>query len=246
MITKLHLIHASGNTFMPLHMFRDDVDMIVRRGPHLAILTECGQPETMAAVRQAVSHRMRVFNPDGGDIAFLLSFSCHPLATGGPLVIPKQSGPAQEGGHGPRHNSYIQFELGDEVITHTGVHFVTAHENHKDNTGDRRDEQVKQAVTVGQQMQRFGKGSKVSTGSGDINGVLPARRDLQAVYDQYGLTTTAEEVGNDDPTHGNRQIDYIWTYDKDRRVTVDHMQVLRGFHSDHRPVEAWLRIAVKR
>lgn len=238
-----HAIHYSGNTFMPVEQYAKDVRWLLARGPHLIALTEAGEPETMAAIRNAVNGRMQVINPDIGDIAFLLSHQCTLRGSGGPLALPAQSGPAALGGHGPRRNSFVQFDLGDEIITHTSVHFVTAHEHHASGGQSRVEQQLKQAELMGIQMEHFGKGSGIATGSGDLNTVLPVG-PVQDVFDKYHLTTTAVETKTFDPTHGDRRIDYVWTRDLDLRVRVSSMKILKSriVNSDHDPVEAHMDI----
>lgn len=237
-----HVIHASSNTFMPMGKAAADTADMLARHPDLLVLTEIGDAATFSAIANESGAGYHALNPDAGDIAFLVSKEARILGSGGPLAIPAQGGPARLGGHGPRHNSFVTFRLRNEFISHTGVHFVTAHPDHEHNTGDRRDEQIKQANLMGQQVQKFGHGRNLSTGSGDLNAELPHLADMQAVFDKWRLTTTAEEEQDFDPTHGSARLDYVWSYDRDTRLSVRKMDVLHGENSDHRPVEVFFDI----
>jgi hypothetical protein len=237
------IIHASGNTFMPLVQTLADIERMMGHSPDLVALTETGQNSVVRAIRHLVGKHMQVENPDRGDITFLVKPEHHVLDLGGPLAIPGQSGSAALGGHGPRHNSFVTLDLGDgDVLTHTAVHLVTQHAHHAHGGPDRSAEQIKQANLVGQQMMEKGAGHRLATGSGDLNTALPGDADMQRVFDHYSLVTTAQETGDEDPTHGVRRIDYVWTFDQDRRLSVAEMKVLPGFHSDHHPVLADLNI----
>lgn len=240
----LHYIHYSGNTFMPLRDTQEDVDWIVGREPDLVVITESAERETVQAIRDVVDHRMMVLNPDDGDITFLLSKRHRLIERGGPLVIPRKPGLARNGGHGPRHNSWVRFAAYDERITHFGVHFVTRHAGGQ----DREDEQLRQALVLGHMMSEEASGYDLATGSGDLNSTLPNNDDMQAVFDRFGMTTTAQEEHDFDATHGHARIDYVWTMDKDRRLHVRTMRVvkLRRINSDHNPVEVWLGIKERR
>jgi endonuclease/exonuclease/phosphatase family metal-dependent hydrolase len=97
-------------------------------------------------------------------------------------------------------------------------------------------------------MQAHAKGRSIATGSGDFNAVLPNNHEMQAILEEYGLTTTAHETGVNTGTHHGRRIDYMMTADKDHRVTVHSMDVLTGpkFHSDHDPLHVVLSIIPQR
>lgn len=248
MTTKIRAVHASLDTFMSDAKNVEDVLTVASLGPDYATFTEQGDDSVVHKISKAVQAKLgaayQVVNPDKGDILFIVKREHRILAAAGPLSIPGQPGPARLGGHGPRHNSYVSMRIGNEQVTHTGVHFVTAHPDHQHNTGDRRDQQVKQAEDLGKQMKAFSRGRAIATGSGDLNAQLPGHTGVDEVFDKWGLTTTSEETGDRTPTHGNARLDYFWTTDRDGRVSVTKMMVRRGsrFNSDHDPVDVWLEI----
>jgi hypothetical protein len=240
---RFSFVHASGNTFMPTVDEKADVGHLLALRPHplWITLTEIGQTSTVAAIREVVNQRdapYDVINPDSGDIAFLVNHEAHVANSAGPLSVPGKPGPARLGGHGPRHNSYVELHWEDEIIYANGVHFVTFHTNHATDSGNRSAQQVKQALDVARQMKHQASGSSIAVGSGDLNGSLPQRKDLQRVFHAYNMTTTSHETGVTTPTHGNARIDYAWTMDHDKRLHVVHMKVLRSsqFNSDHDPI----------
>lgn len=242
---KITLVHASGNTFMSAADTASDVQHLLGLKALIYTLTETSDPAHMAAIRKAAAaFPYQVINPDQGDIAFLVHRDAQILTYGGPLAIPRQPGRAADGGHGPRHNSYISILYRGEHITHTGVHFVTAHPDPQHNVFQRRQQQLRQASLMGRQMKTFAQGRHIATGSGDINASVPHYQRMQRVFDTYGLTTTQHSTGNNQTTHGPSRIDYIWTSDADHRVTVASMRVIKSkaYHSDHDPVVAMLNI----
>lgn len=240
---EFRFVHSSGDTFMSLARTRSDIGHLLelRPRPLWLTLTEIGELATIKAIRAEVNKRdapYSVINPDRGDIAFLVNRSAHVVKMGGRLAIPGKSGPAKDGGHGPRHNSFVELDWADETIFVNGVHLVTFHTNHASNSGDRSAEQVKQLQLLGKQMAWQSKDGSMALGSGDLNGALPNRHDLQKVFDQFNMTTTAHETGDMTGTHGNARIDYAWTMDKDKRLDVVDMKVLKSgvFNTDHDPI----------
>lgn len=238
---QVHFTHASLNTFMSTAKNAEDVDRLASGNRDWVTLTETAQAETVAMIRKVVGDRYKVVNPDAGDITFLVRPEHQVLGAGGEVVIPAVNKPAKDGGHGPRFNSHVRIKVGAEDITHTGMHMVTA----KAGDGTRFPQQVKQADVMGSRMTQYGKGGRLATGSGDLNAVLPDRNDIQAVFDKYGLTTSARETHVQDPTEGGRRIDYVWTRDADGRLTVTNMKVRHGeqWNSDHDPIDVWAEIA---
>ena len=241
MSTDLMLTHASLDTYMSLEKNLADVDWLVSGagGDRLVItLTETAEDRVIEGIRRVVGKRYQVVNPDAGDITFLVHRELKVKSSGGPLVVPAVHKPASKGGHGPRHNSWVRMEYDGEDWTHNGVHTVTAL------AGQRESEQVYQLRKLGQQMNRQGQGRRVATGSGDLNGNLPSCEDLQAVFDQYNLTTAAAETNTWTPTHGKARLDYTWTRDADSRVVVNRMTVRRHAdrNSDHDPIDTWATI----
>lgn len=242
----LHLTHASLDTFDTDAHNRDDVEGLVDNLVHgerrdLVTLTETGEADTVAMIRRVAGKLYGVVNPDRGDVTFLVHRDHDVLASGGRLVIPTVHKPPSEGGHGPRFVSHVTIDLDGEELTHNGVHFVTRYADHENRKGDRHADQLRQARVVGVCMSQQGRGRRLSTGSGDLNAVLPADRHMQRIFTEAGLTTAAHETGVTTPTHGDRRIDYVWTRDADHRLIVKGMQVRRGaaWHSDHDPVDVW-------
>lgn len=242
MAKRLRVIHASGNTFMSLGKTQNDVRRYLGMDskPLWITLTETGQTDTLRAISQVVRDTKapyNLLNPDKGDISFLIHHDARLVASGGPVIIPAQGGKASEGAHAARCNSWAELEWQGETIFANGVHFVTrvVHDN---NHEDRSDEQVKQAEAMGLQMKRQAHGRQLAIGSGDLNGQLPNREDLQRVFDEYNMTTTAKETGNMVGTHDRARIDYVWTMDKDGRLSVEDMKVLKSgaINSDHDPI----------
>ena len=242
---SLRMVHASGNTFMSLAKTQSDVGQLVdlKPAPLWITLTETAEEETIRAIRAEIIKKgapYNLLNPDNGDISFLIHHDARIKDHIGRLAIPQKHAPAAEGGHGPRYNSSVALEWQEEIIWANGCHFVTF----KTKGGTRGDQQVTQANLMGKAMSHQAKGRVLSVGSGDLNGQLPNRADLQAVFDKWRMTTTAEETGNHTGTHDNARIDYAWTMDKDRRLSVEKMRVLkvREFNSDHDPVVVDLTI----
>jgi hypothetical protein len=232
---------------------RDDVERLVDTLAHgeqrdLITLTETGEADTVDMIRRVCRGGYTVVNPDRGDITFLVHPMHEVLMSGGRLVIPTVHAPARDGGHGPRFVSHVTIALKHagvtEELTHNGVHFVTRYADHDGRKGDRHDQQLRQARVMGVLMREQGRGTRLSTGSGDLNSVLPQDAGMQRVFDEAGLTTTAHELGVETPTHGSRRIDYVWTRDADRRVVVKGMRVRRGaaWNSDHDPIDVWATI----
>lgn len=239
-MTEYVWTHASLDTFLPDADNHDDVERLVETLVHgdprdLITLTETGQAAAVAMIRKVAGKGYHVVNPDRGDITFLVRRDHRLIDAGGRLVVPAVDLPASQGGHGPRYNSHVRFDLDGEDLTHYGVHIV----RHDPKGRDQRDVQLTQARAVGNAMRRDGRGSRLCTGSGDLNSVLPADRAMQRVFNECGLVTTAHETGVDTPTHGDRRIDYAWTRDADHRLEVTAMQVRRGaaWHSDHDPID---------
>lgn len=244
--------HASLDTFLSDEANRSDVELLVDGLVHGSprdwiTLTETGELETVQMIRRVAGRRYQVVNPDRGDITFLVDRRLDVIDYGGPLAIPAVGHAAGAGAHGPRHNSWVQMHVRGERITHTGIHLVTLDADHNPGGKTRADQQRHQLELMADQLDVFGRGSGLATGSGDLNGVLPLRDDLQAIFDRHGLTTTAHETGVHTPTHGRRRIDYVWTRDDDRRLVVDGMKVRRGaqWSSDHDPIDVWAHAKAK-
>jgi len=243
--------HASLNTFMSDDKNIEDVKNLLKLHLLYYTFTETGEDRTVHLIKATVNQTSEDYvtiNPDAGDICFVIRRDVRLSDYGGPLAISKQPGKASEGGHGPRHNSFFKGRYRGEEISHTGVHFVTRDADHKPGGIDRGDQQIKQARLMAEQMQRFGAGEALAIGSGDINATLPLNREMQKVFDDHFLTTTAEETGNRSPTHGSSRIDYAWTYDKDRRLSVPSMKVLRDqdYNSDHNPIVVKVHVKPRR
>lgn len=240
---QFRFVHASGDTFMSLARTKSDIGHLVDLDPLplWITLTETAEASTIEGIRDTL-HKLdapfRLVNPDRGDISFLVNHDAHVADSGGPLAIPRRPGPARTGGHGPRHNSYVELHWRGEVISVNGVHLVTYHPDHEHDTGTRGGQQVRQVELLGQQMRTQAHRRNLSVGSGDLNGQLPNRDDLQHIFDEYGMTTTAHETGVMTGTHGNARIDYAWTMDKDSRLHVVEMKVLKSrvYNSDHDPI----------
>lgn len=241
----IQVVHASSNTFMPANDAKEDIENLLKLGAVIITLTEIGDAATFAAVKAAIKgHPYKAVNPDKGDIAFLVHTDAKIIDSGGPVAIPGTAHiDAGHGGHGPRCNSWVHVEYKGEVIFFNGVHFVVAKPDEAPHM-NRRDQQNKQAKLMGAQMSKQASGRHLAIGSGDLNASLPHQKPLQDIFDSYGLTTTQHETGNTQTTHGTSRLDYIWTSDKDGRVSVPSMVVLKSkkFNSDHDPVVARLRI----
>lgn len=242
--------HASLDTFLDDDLNVADVVRLLKLHLLYYTFTETGQDAMVHLLKNAVranTEDYKLINPDGGDICFVVRNDLSLLDWGGPLAIPRQPGPAGQGGHGPRHNSFFTGKWRGEQISHTGVHFVTKHGHHKAGGPDRSNQQLRQARMMGEQMQQLGRRSALALGSGDINASLPENREMQKVFDEYELTTTAEETDTKTATHGAHRIDYAWTYDKDRRLSVPSMRVLKnqGYHSDHDPLVVHVNVKKK-
>lgn len=246
---ELLLTHASLDTFMSDAANRGDVEGLVDnavRGERrdLVTFTETADPATVAMIRHVAGDTHRVVNPDAGDITFVVDREHEVLTAGGRLVVPAVHKPAREGGHGPRFVSHVTIRVGLDELTHNGVHFVTKRAGGRAVDDDRARQQRRQARVMGVLMREQGRGRRLATGSGDLNAVLPQDQSLQRVFNDHGLTTTAHETGVNTPTEGASRIDYVWTRDADRRLKVEDMVVRRGaaWHSDHDPIDVWLKI----
>jgi hypothetical protein len=244
--TDFVFTHASLDTFLTDKANESDVELLVDGLVHGSprdwiILTETGQKVTVDLVERVAGRRYQTINPDAGDITFLVARGIDVLDAGGPVVIPPVRKPAKDGGHGPRCNSYVKMSVRGEIVTHVGLHLVTFDADHDPGGPNRGDDQRHQLEVAARMMDNFGRGRMLATGSGDLNGVLPLRGDLQAIFDRHEITTTAHETGVHTPTHGRRRIDYAWTRDQDGRLVVDGMKVRRGaqWSSDHDPIDVW-------
>lgn len=242
MAKRLRVVHASGNTFMGLGKTQADIRRYLGMDPEplWITLTETGQSDTLRAISQVVRDARapyNLLNPDKGDISFLIHHDAHLKSNGGKVIIPAQGGKASEGAHAARCNSYAELEWRDETIFANGVHFVTRIV-HEPRLHERSEQQVIQANAMGLQMSQQAHGRHLAIGSGDLNGQLPNRDDLQEVFNKYHMTTTAKETGNMTGTHDHARIDYVWTMDKDGRVSVEDMKVLKSgaINSDHDPI----------
>lgn len=247
MTTDLMWTHASLDTFMSNAKNEEDVDRLTRNETrHWITLTETADPKIQALIVKVVGDRYQVVNPDDGDVTFLVQRDIEVRDSGGDLIVPALHKPASQGGHGPRHNSWVTMRYDGETITHTGIHMVTARlsAGAKPDSGRKR-QQVRQANAMADQMVAKGKGHRIATGSGDLNGALPDRDDLQAVFDAHDLLTTSAITGDLTPTHGTARIDYTWVYAKDRRLSVRDMRVRTGpqWNSDHDPIDTWVEVA---
>lgn len=250
-VLKFDIVHASLNTFMSDADNVADVRRLLKKGALYYTFTELEDIKTVRLVKDLVHkefHDYETFNPDAGDIYFVARKDFKVSGCGGHLAIPGTHGiGAADGGHGPRFNSYLAGDYEGEHITHTGVHTVVAKPDNKPHM-DRRAQQIKQLNMMGDQMQKFGVGKNLAIGSGDINAEIPHLTAIQHVFDAHKLTTTSEETGNREDTHGTARLDYIWTYDADSRLSVPKMDVLRnqGYHSDHDPVVATINVKAKK
>lgn len=246
MTLELRVTHASGDTFMSERRTLEDVERLVTglvdgEPRDLVTLTETAEPETRQLINKLLrGHPYLAVHPAAGDVTFLVSDRLHITDAGGRLAVAGVAGPASLGGHGPRYNSWVKLAVDGEVWYHVGCHLVTA----KPTEPRRRTQQITQLGMMGEMLARFGRGRAIATGSGDLNAELPNRDSMQAVFDRFGLETTAHETGNATPTHGTARLDYIWTRKGDGRVTVDGMHVRRGpqWNSDHDPVDATLSV----
>jgi hypothetical protein len=236
-----HLAHLSLDTFQPVENAEHDARALLRLEPHLAVFTEAGQAETVAALADVAARRhYQLVNPDRGDIVFALRDDLEVLGTGGELAEKAEGRTRGHTKHGPRYNSFIRFVLAGEEITHSAAHILTG-------LGDdrpRTQQVLNQAELLASQIEDNADGRALSTGSADLNGQLPENAQLADIFARHRLTTTAAESGVDTPTHGPRRIDYIWTFDRDGRLSVQHFVVHRDdrFLSDHDPLEALLAI----
>jgi hypothetical protein len=238
---ELDLVHFSLDTFKDDDENLEDIDNILRLHPHGVALSETGQAKMVRLIQNHIKNsRYELINPDKGDISFLLRDDCKLLDDGGELVVPAARKRPGMVGHTSRHNSFINFEFKDEEFYWTAIHALALHGDNK-----RKQDQLDQFDSYAKQIWRFSRGRALSFGSGDFNTVLPNNHAFQNILETYGITTSAHETGVDDPTHGNRRIDYFMTVDRDGRVVVVFMDVLRGhrFNSDHDPI--YVRIKVK-
>jgi endonuclease/exonuclease/phosphatase (EEP) superfamily protein YafD len=249
-MTEILFTHASLDTFNSDAANREDVahltEQLTSGDDRLWItLTETAEPETVAMIRRIANRRYVTLNPDAGDVTFLVHRDLEVIAAGGPVVIPAVHKPARLGGHGPRCNSWVTMRRGRYELSHVGLHLVTARTMTERGAALRLGEQRKQLEHAGELMDRLGRGDRIATGSGDLNGVLPRRKDLQQVMDAHELTTTASETRTTDKTTATARIDYVWTRDADPRLSVQRMKVRHGagWHSDHDPIDVWAHLA---
>lgn len=238
------MIHSSGNTFQPLAKTKEDLRTLLQRQALWYTLTEFAEKQNILMTVNLLRHEFsnyRVINPDRGDVAFIIRKTAKVLDYGGRLSIKGVPGPAARGGHGPRYNSYMNIKYMGEVISANGLHTVVARIPGR---SPRFDEQLKQLDDMGKQMTRFAKGTRISIGSGDLNGSLPGRSDMQRIFDKYDMTTTSEERDDNTPTHDHSRLDYVWTMDRDSRASCKDMKVLKGLnlHTDHEPIEVVIHI----
>lgn len=239
---ELDIVHASLDTFLDDSKNESDVKRLLNLNAHSYALTETGQNDTFKMIKRICKERdtHTAYNPDQGDITFILRNDCRHIEFGGKLIIPAGDG------HGPRCNSFNRFEYMGEYITHTAIHAVALHADHRTPAivKQRKEQQLKQIEAMAVQIQKYGQGRSLSIGSADLNAVLPDNKTIQGIFNEYGLTTTAHETGVNDPTHGNRRIDYIFTLDRDKRLVVRTMRVLHSgkYASDHDPIIARLNI----
>lgn len=239
-MSTLHLVHLSLDTFLPDAKVREDLESALELRPHLAAFTEAGQHTTVALAGHVAGLRGYVaVNPDAGDILFAVREDLRIVDHGGELAVPAAPRSAGHVQHGPRHNSWVRFHLGDEDITHSSCHLVTGFSDDP----ARREQDLHQAELLGRQVEAFGAGHRISTWSGDLNSALPNNDQLDALLTSHGMWTTAAKTGVDTATHGPHRIDYVGG-SHDPRVEVESFKVHRGpkFHSDHDPLEAWLKI----
>lgn len=236
---KFDLIHASGDTFMAIHKTQKDARNLMGLGALIITITEAGEQDTIQALRETVAthnskagkdgHTYTLINPDKGDIAFLVRGDALILDKGGPLAIPGTHGVApKNGGHGPRHNSWVRVHWQDEVITHTGVHLVTLKPDPDHDREERQAMQIHQLHMVADQMSNMAAGRMLATGSGDLNGNADMRKDMVDLFRREHMTTTSKETKTKQTTHGNARLDFIWTMDRDGRLSCTSMRVLKG------------------
>jgi endonuclease/exonuclease/phosphatase family metal-dependent hydrolase len=246
MMSELKIIHASGDTFMPIKNFKEDIKRLLARDPTVLAITEAGQKDTMTALRSVAGRgRWTTINPDDGDIAFIVDKNQGDVIDfGGKLAVRSDPSSPSQGGHGPRYVSWVRYHFDGLHMRHVAQHFVVPHAHNEAKIDPHlRGQQIRQASLMSATMERFAQGRSLVTGSADLNSSLPDDGTLQHIFDSYHLTTTAHESKVGDPTHGHRRIDYIWTCDLDKQVSVTKMNVLsETFHSDHNPIEAILKI----
>lgn len=243
-MTDLMWTHYSGDTFMSLAKLQEDAERLTAtQDRHWITMTEMAQPESLAAVKDVVGRHYQVVNPDGGDIAFLVSKHLPVLRPKGTLVVPRKAGAAAKGGHGPRYVSEFSTEYDGEEVTVLGIHLVTLKVAGKVSPTRRR-QQIDHLTAMGQRMSQVGKGRRIAVCSGDCNGDVDHRADMASVFDRYHLTTTAQETGVHTPTHADAHLDWVWTRDADQRAVVNAMTVHRGpaWNSDHDPIDVWATV----
>lgn len=238
----LEIQHASMRAFDTPGQMKSDLEIILNRNVPVNAFTEMGVQESMKTLMNAnhsTMNRFNVFNPDGGDIAFALHKHIKVLDVGGRFAVNKVSG---HGGHGPRFVSHVTFEWEGVIVTHHAVHFVTGW----DENPQRRAQVLHHAALMGEEMKKHGQGGRISTGSGDINAVLSNATPIRNVFDNHGIESIAHDLDFKKGTHGDRMIDYIFTYAGDGRVSAKDVQVMRrpATKTDHDQVIG--KIAIRR
>jgi len=231
-------MHASLQFSDPDRQLRSDVIWCLNRQPDWLSLTELS-PKRAGMVHQLAEpsgYQLFTF-PDSSAIVTRL-----PVVNAGHTpVVDAQPGPPSAGGHGPRGVSWVKLSTpaGNAVFPHV-AHWVTGFGHDP----RRRAQHLAMTAALIRNVRKHGRGHRLAFVAGDINLSLPlpARGETGQLFAAGRITTIWDDDPDPAATHGRSTLDFIGSYDPDRRVTLTRWKSHRLGFSDHRPVSAWYTI----
>lgn len=252
---KLVLVQSSMRNSDPKHQIADDFKDLLREANR--------EQWDIIAISESIKHRAVYdlawclaqkygwwFQEEAeGDARFMVHPKHNLLESGYTKVLRAHGGMAK-GNYPERGIAEVTIETpkGNIVTDHT-THWNTAFKLGPGGNPER--EQGSETITDAmiERVQLHGRGKRISFWQGDTNIDEPkdTGRDHHAIHHKFrkaGLRSVYDELGVFPDTHGNKTIDIIGSYDPDRRVVAQKVDVLprRGRKADHLIVAATYHI----
>lgn len=227
---------CSLNTFQAGKM-APDVHAAFMRGAVAVSFTEARKlDQTIDTAARSAGYRF--YRPDEGDVAVAWPRT-YELAGEARAVLGTEGVPGE---YGDRLFTVVPLQVGVDTVTIVAGHWPTIRSSFSDS--HRRH----MTAVAGEIVKRAGLGSRIAVLIGDTNTNDRAGHADPVSASLHGdhITSVYDELGRYPDTYadsaGRQTLDWVATYDRDRRVSVERVRVWPAGQSDHRPVSAWLAI----
>lgn len=244
-MSTLHLQHASLRFNVERRDLRPALKEIFNRRAHVVTFTEASEfHRHLERIGYEAGYELfQPFSPiTGRMISTPVAFRIELLNADYIPLVPPLALPASAGGHGDRGLTSAQFEFEGDIFNVNLMHVLTG-------WGGADAKRKKQILHMWETSLKVAKGLAwglpVSTLVGDVNYDPddPSANTPSELLQQYGFTSVFDEAKNTRGTHGGRQIDQIYTFNRDRRVSVNRVVVHKWLEGlDHKQVSAFLEI----